>query len=156
MRYESKRGRVACKAPHLKFRHSSSHLTRAMRSGWTALKKLLPQQPSQRLLSSKALGKLPAIQNLHPPVRDFADELSQSQPYFSLRPRDVRILSQPNEFLNELLVRNSSLRCPNYVTYFDPQGMINRARKRIFLSSLYIGSSEDYLVCFLTHLRFLN
>ncbi|EJD02180.1 CDP-diacylglycerol-glycerol-3-phosphate 3-phosphatidyltransferase [Fomitiporia mediterranea MF3/22] len=99
-----------------------------MRACWTAAKRSLPPRPTQRALSSKVLGKLPAIQHLHPSIRDFALELGQTQPCFALQPRDICILSQPKDFLDSLL------------------DMIRRARKRIFISSLYIGSAEDYLI----------
>ena len=97
-------------------------LKKTMRAGWTALKRWMPQQPSQRLLSSKALGKLPAIQHSHPLVRDFADELSQSQPCFSLRPRDIKILAQPNEFLDELLVSDYAVSRQGSVTQIKSIG----------------------------------
>ncbi|KAH8117096.1 CDP-diacylglycerol-glycerol-3-phosphate 3-phosphatidyltransferase [Phellopilus nigrolimitatus] len=95
-----------------------------MRACWTLAKRIMS---AQRLLSSKAMGKLPAIQHLHPIVRDFTVELGQSQPCFSLQTRNVQILFQPKDFRVLLL------------------DMVRRARKRIFLSSLYIGSSEKYL-----------
>ncbi|KAL5529514.1 hypothetical protein ACEPAG_5499 [Sanghuangporus baumii] len=99
-----------------------------MRVWWTAAKRSLPSRPMQRSLSSKTLGKLPAIQHLHPSIRDFALELGHMQPCYALRSKDIAILSQPKEFLVLLLE------------------MIHRARKRIFLSSLYIGTSEQYLI----------
>ena len=82
----------------------------------------MPQQRSQRLLSSKALGKLPAIPHSHPLVRDFAVELSQSQPCFSLRPRDIKILAQPNEFLDELLVSDYAVSRQGSVTQIKSIG----------------------------------
>ncbi|THH08325.1 hypothetical protein EW145_g2782 [Phellinidium pouzarii] len=84
--------------------------------------------PFRRVMSSKALGKLPASQHLHPIVQDFTAQLAVLQPCFSIQSRDVRILSQPNDF---------------YALLLD---MIGRARKKIVLSSLYIGSSEKYLI----------
>ncbi|KAF5334855.1 hypothetical protein D9758_014298 [Tetrapyrgos nigripes] len=60
-------------------------------------------------------------------IRDFTSELSQRQPSFSVPANGVRILSQPSEF---------------YALLLD---MIKNAEKRIFLSSLYIGSGESEL-----------
>ncbi|KAF9260044.1 hypothetical protein L218DRAFT_974461 [Marasmius fiardii PR-910] len=59
-------------------------------------------------------------------------ELRQRQPYFAVSPRDVKILKRPNEFYSQLLA------------------MIRRAEKTIFLSSLYVGSSEAELIEVLT------
>ncbi|KAI5122227.1 hypothetical protein M0805_002715 [Coniferiporia weirii] len=82
----------------------------------------------RRMISSKTLGKLPATHHFHPAVKNFTAELAESQPCFSLQTRDIRVLSQPKDFLALLL------------------DMISRARKRIFLSSLYMGPSEKYLI----------
>uniref|UniRef100_A0A0W0F6X7 CDP-diacylglycerol--glycerol-3-phosphate 3-phosphatidyltransferase n=1 Tax=Moniliophthora roreri TaxID=221103 RepID=A0A0W0F6X7_MONRR len=65
---------------------------------------------------------------LHPAVRQLASELGQKQPAFAVSPNDVHVLKQPSEFYSRLLE------------------MIQRAERRIFLSSLYIGSSEGELV----------
>ncbi|KAJ8088523.1 CDP-diacylglycerol--glycerol-3-phosphate 3-phosphatidyltransferase [Marasmius tenuissimus] len=73
-----------------------------------------------------------AIHQFHPTVRQVVHELGQRQPHFSLSPKDIRILKQPNEFYSQLL------------------SMIKSAEKRIFLSSLYIGSEETELINALT------
>ncbi|KAI3619076.1 cdp-diacylglycerol-glycerol-3-phosphate 3-phosphatidyltransferase [Moniliophthora roreri] len=65
---------------------------------------------------------------LHPTIRQLASELGQKQPAFAVSPNDVHVLKQPSEFYSRLLE------------------MIQRAERRIFLSSLYIGSSEGELV----------
>ncbi|KII88182.1 hypothetical protein PLICRDRAFT_91952 [Plicaturopsis crispa FD-325 SS-3] len=65
---------------------------------------------------------------VHPSIRGFARSLNKKQPCFSMASRDVDILSRPDEFYRRLL------------------DMIRRARKRIFISSLYIGSKEHELV----------
>ncbi|KAG7089268.1 hypothetical protein E1B28_010966 [Marasmius oreades] len=59
-------------------------------------------------------------------------ELCRSQPLFTVSPRDVKILKRPDEFYSQLLT------------------MIRGAERRIFLSSLYIGSSESELIDVLT------
>lgn len=63
-------------------------------------------------------------------VLDLAGKLEQ--PKFSVSPHDIRILSKPTQF---------------YVTLID---MIRRAQTRIFISSLYLGSSESELISALT------
>lgn len=75
-----------------------------MRAFWMSARRSMPSHPSQRSLSSKALGKLPAIQGLHPSVRDFALDLGQTQPCFALQPQDIQILLQPKDFLALFLV----------------------------------------------------
>ncbi|KIO13576.1 hypothetical protein M404DRAFT_993133 [Pisolithus tinctorius Marx 270] len=69
-----------------------------------------------------------ATQQLHPCLRDFASALAVKQPCFSLASKDVHILHEPTHFYSRLL------------------GIIRRARRRIFLSSLYIGSEERELL----------
>ena len=116
-----------------------------MRACWTAARRSLPAHPSQRTLSHKTLGRLPIFQDVHPCVRDFAIELGQTQPCFQVRTQDIQILSQPKEYLELLMVRL-------WVSFFPlhrftfAQDMIRRARRQIFLSSLYLGSAELYLV----------
>ncbi|KIM62047.1 hypothetical protein SCLCIDRAFT_1215389 [Scleroderma citrinum Foug A] len=66
--------------------------------------------------------------HLHACVRDFAESLAQKQPCFPLSSKNVHILGQPNQFYSRLLE------------------IIRRARRRIFLSSLYIGSEERELI----------
>ncbi|KZP01078.1 hypothetical protein CALVIDRAFT_548029 [Calocera viscosa TUFC12733] len=57
-----------------------------------------------------------------------SDVFPKSHPTFSLSSKDVSILSQPSEF---------------YKTLID---MIKRAKRRIFISSLYIGTEEIELI----------
>ncbi|OJA17034.1 hypothetical protein AZE42_03559 [Rhizopogon vesiculosus] len=63
-----------------------------------------------------------------PTIREFVSRLAQKQPSFPVASKDVHVLSQPSEFYQNLL------------------NIIRRARRRIFLSSLYIGFSETELV----------
>ncbi|KAJ3985472.1 hypothetical protein F5890DRAFT_1459342 [Lentinula detonsa] len=63
-----------------------------------------------------------------PILEDLTTELKQHQPKFSIPADGIRILSQPSEFYSMLL------------------DMIRSAEKRVFLSSLYIGSSESELI----------
>ncbi|KAA1469243.1 CDP-diacylglycerol-glycerol-3-phosphate 3-phosphatidyltransferase [Dentipellis sp. KUC8613] len=65
---------------------------------------------------------------LHPCIRDFASSLAQTQPCFSVSSNKIRVLYEPHDFYSNLL------------------DMIRRARRRIFISSLYIGSSEKELI----------
>ncbi|KAJ7679191.1 hypothetical protein DFH06DRAFT_1165957 [Mycena polygramma] len=61
-----------------------------------------------------------------PRIEDFAAKLQQ--PKFTVSPHDIRILSKPTQFYSQLI------------------DMIRRAQTRIFISSLYLGSSESELV----------
>ncbi|KAI6036396.1 hypothetical protein BKA83DRAFT_669927 [Pisolithus microcarpus] len=67
-----------------------------------------------------------------PVLRDLASALAVNQPCFSLSSKDVHILHEPAHFYSRLLVRLRSA--------------IRRARRRIFLSSLYLGSEERELL----------
>ncbi|KAI6005760.1 hypothetical protein EDD15DRAFT_2426499 [Pisolithus albus] len=69
-----------------------------------------------------------ATQHLHPCLRDLASALAVNQPCFSLSSKDVHILHEPAHFYSRLLE------------------VIRRARRRIFLSSLYLGSEERELL----------
>ncbi|KIJ69206.1 hypothetical protein HYDPIDRAFT_172657 [Hydnomerulius pinastri MD-312] len=65
---------------------------------------------------------------LDPSIRDFATSLALKQPCLPLSSKDVHVLHEPSKFYSKLLE------------------IIRRARRRIFLSSLYIGSSESELL----------
>ncbi|KAF9246245.1 hypothetical protein BU15DRAFT_40407 [Melanogaster broomeanus] len=65
---------------------------------------------------------------LHPSIRDFASSLALKQPCLPLASKDVHVLHGPSNFYSKLLE------------------IIRSARRRIFLSSLYLGSSESELV----------
>ncbi|KAI6132057.1 hypothetical protein EDD16DRAFT_669646 [Pisolithus croceorrhizus] len=69
-----------------------------------------------------------ATQHLHPCLRDLTSALAVNQPCFSLSSKDVRILHEPTHFYSRLLE------------------IIRRARRRVFLSSLYIGPEERELL----------
>ncbi|KAJ6561852.1 hypothetical protein B0H19DRAFT_1142826 [Mycena capillaripes] len=64
--------------------------------------------------------------NVRPMIEEFAAKLQQ--PKFAVSPDDIRILSKPTQFYSQLI------------------DMIRRAQTRIFISSLYLGSSESELV----------
>ncbi|KAG8891377.1 CDP-diacylglycerol--glycerol-3-phosphate 3-phosphatidyltransferase, partial [Tulasnella sp. 403] len=74
-----------------------------------------------RQMSSSTVAGRSAIQNL-------VQEVAQTQPSFSLSGDSVKVLSSPKEFYNTLT------------------DMINRAKRRIVLSSLYIGTAESDLI----------
>ncbi|KIJ16865.1 CDP-diacylglycerol---serine O-phosphatidyltransferase [Paxillus involutus ATCC 200175] len=65
---------------------------------------------------------------LHPSIRDLATSLALKQPCLPLASKDIHVLNEPSDFYSKLLE------------------IIRRARRRIFLSSLYIGSSEHELL----------
>ncbi|TFK69949.1 CDP-diacylglycerol-glycerol-3-phosphate 3-phosphatidyltransferase [Pluteus cervinus] len=66
--------------------------------------------------------------SFHPIVREFTEKLAKKQPAFAVSAERISVLSEPSEFYSLLL------------------SMIERAQKRIFISSLYIGSEESALV----------
>ncbi|GAW01695.1 cdp-diacylglycerol-glycerol-3-phosphate 3-phosphatidyltransferase [Lentinula edodes] len=80
------------------------------------------------LCIASRLSSTCATRKFQPILHDIAAELKQHQPKFSIPADGIRILSQPSEFYSTLL------------------DMIRRAEERIFLSSLYIGSSENELI----------
>ncbi|EJU00697.1 hypothetical protein DACRYDRAFT_89660 [Dacryopinax primogenitus] len=61
-------------------------------------------------------------------VSHLAEVFAKAHPTFSLSSKDVTILSEPRQFYKALL------------------DMVKRARRRIFLSSLYIGTEETELI----------
>ncbi|KIY71182.1 phospholipase D/nuclease [Cylindrobasidium torrendii FP15055 ss-10] len=61
-------------------------------------------------------------------VSDFSQALARRQPTFPVPANNIRILAEPREFYTSIL------------------DIIGRAQRRIFLSSLYIGSSETELL----------
>ncbi|KAH7914037.1 hypothetical protein BJ138DRAFT_1080455 [Hygrophoropsis aurantiaca] len=69
-----------------------------------------------------------SVSHLDPSIRNFASALAERQPCFALPSKSVKVLSEPTEFYQTLL------------------GIIKRAKRRIFLSSLYIGASEKELI----------
>ncbi|EGN95719.1 hypothetical protein SERLA73DRAFT_113405 [Serpula lacrymans var. lacrymans S7.3] len=87
----------------------------------------LPRSWSYRLHDAQRIHSI-TTSRLDPTIRDFASSLAAKQPCFSLPSQSVRVLSEPADFYRSLL------------------NIILRARKRIFLSSLYIGSSENELI----------
>ncbi|KAJ6507731.1 hypothetical protein C8R47DRAFT_1004973 [Mycena vitilis] len=67
-----------------------------------------------------------SVPKFRPRLEDFTAKLQQ--PKFTVSPHDIRILSKPTQFYSQLI------------------DMIRRAQTRIFISSLYLGSSESELV----------
>ncbi|KAI0077108.1 hypothetical protein K474DRAFT_1771977 [Panus rudis PR-1116 ss-1] len=66
-------------------------------------------------------------------LHGLVNKLADSQPCFAMKSGNVQILREPTKFYETLLE------------------MIRRAKKRIFISSLYIGSEEDELINTLMH-----
>ncbi|KAN0123968.1 CDP-diacylglycerol-glycerol-3-phosphate 3-phosphatidyltransferase [Russula decolorans] len=64
----------------------------------------------------------------YPAIHEFASSLAQSQPSFAISSEKVHILSNPADFYTRLT------------------DLIRGAEKRIFISSLYIGSTETSLL----------
>lgn len=70
-----------------------------------------------------AKGKLPVKESIIKPIAQ-----QNSLPRFAVPSENVRLYEHPRSFYSELV------------------GMINRARRRIFIASLYIGKTETKLV----------
>ena len=80
--------------------------------------------------SPKASSASAAIPHAHPAFEDLATGLSRVQPCFGARGDEIELIGSPSEFYQTLLK------------------MIGRARRRIIISSLYIGAEEETLVGF--------
>ena len=88
------------------------------------------------------------VTKLNPALHGFTAELAKKQPCFKVSPMDVHILSEPHQFYKRLLVCYRRVETDVLsLTQSYLQDMIRRARKRIFISSLYIGSSDRELAC---------
>ncbi|KAJ7614097.1 hypothetical protein FB45DRAFT_937949 [Roridomyces roridus] len=84
-------------------------------------------QLSGRVRTLQRCCALRFASSLHPLVRGLPAKLQQ-QPKFSVSPKKIQILAKPTQFYSQLLE------------------MIRHAQARIFISSLYLGSSESELV----------
>jgi phosphatidylserine/phosphatidylglycerophosphate/cardiolipin synthase-like enzyme len=91
-------------------------------------------RPSFRSNSSSAKPS-PTI-SPHPSVKDLSDTLSGLQPCFGARGDEIKLLGSPQEFYALLLE------------------MIKRAKRRIVISSLYIGAEEAELVSLMTAIAY--
>lgn len=69
-----------------------------------------------------------SVANLHPSIEDLRSKLDALAPRFELQRGDVEILTTPGEFYETL------------------KWKILSAKKRVFLSSLYVGKEETELV----------
>jgi phosphatidylserine/phosphatidylglycerophosphate/cardiolipin synthase-like enzyme len=86
-------------------------------------------------LQYRARSSSPAI-SPHPSVKDLSDTLSGLQPCFGARGDEIKLLGSPQEF-HALLLE-----------------MIKRAKRRIVISSLYIGAEEEELVSLMTAIAY--
>lgn len=134
------RRNMTCCRPSRRTNISCSLLDTTMQARWKHFTRSLHPRFSRNYAQY-----LPA-ERLHPFIRDFTCELSQTQPCFPLSSKDVSILSMPQEFRSSLLVSIRVFLIFALVFIISRKSMIRRARTRIFISSLYIGSSEKQLV----------
>ncbi|KAK7006176.1 CDP-diacylglycerol--glycerol-3-phosphate 3-phosphatidyltransferase [Favolaschia claudopus] len=81
---------------------------------------------TRRQSYARSLRLMSSSRNFHPMIKNFASKLQQ--PKFTIPPNKIQIMSRPTEFYSHLL------------------HMVHRAETRIFISSLYLGSSETELV----------
>lgn len=90
------------------------------------------------------------LEHRHPAFKHFAENLAPL-PEFRTRGRDVRILYDPADFYQSLLVRlELRSRGPegrtDLISRLIAQHRIAHARRRIFIASLYVGKEEVELV----------
>ena len=78
--------------------------------------------------SASAGPSKPTLPHEEPPFRSLSTALSAIQPCFGARGDEITILTNPEDFKKTLI------------------DMFKRARRRILVSSLYIGASQDELV----------
>ena len=103
------------------FKAGSTHITRYQGS--------VLQKPFVRLNSTIVkLSSSPVNPLQLPSIDNFTTSLSSTQPCFGARGDEITVLTSPNQFKATLLE------------------MIKRARRRIIISSLYIGVEEDDIV----------
>lgn len=76
----------------------------------------------------KPISASPALPHPSPAFDTLNDTLSTIQPCFGARGDEITLLTSPQEFYDKLI------------------DMIKRARRRIIISSLYIGAEEAELV----------
>ncbi|OCH93855.1 CDP-diacylglycerol-glycerol-3-phosphate 3-phosphatidyltransferase [Obba rivulosa] len=69
-----------------------------------------------------------SLSSLDPAVRHFASKLAEHQPCFPMSSSNVHILHEPKDFYQRLL------------------DMVRHARRRLFISTLYIGSEDTELI----------
>lgn len=98
----------------------------------------------------------------HPAYENLAESLQQL-PHFRTRAEDVRVLNEPAQFYQTLIVSPPGLlqndlaapfppaaTCCRLLTFgllsLSPQERISQAKRRIFIASLYIGKEETELV----------
>lgn len=111
---------------------SLTYVTSSMFSIRTRRLPLSPFQFTQRARLSNAL-----------------DRIKQTQPLLKASSKNIQILNQPTEFYATLLEsRTFSFRLWFKLTELClfPQNKIKSAKRRIFLSSLYVGHDEHELV----------
>ena len=75
-----------------------------------------------------ATTSLSTIATLHPSIEDLTKKLDTLAPCFEFQEGEIEVLTTPEEFYNTI------------------KGKILSAKRRIFLSTLYIGKEETELV----------
>ncbi len=83
----------------------------------------------------------------HEHIQVLRTRLSESQPCFAARGDEVEVLTVPADFQARLLVRAGAGDCWTRADSKPEQQMIARARRRILISTLYIGVEQGELVC---------
>jgi CDP-diacylglycerol---glycerol-3-phosphate 3-phosphatidyltransferase len=75
-----------------------------------------------------AATSMSTVSNIHPSINDLTKKLDSLAPRFELQSGEIKVLTTPEEFYSTLRKK------------------ILSAKKRIFLSSLYVGKEETELV----------
>ena len=81
--------------------------------------------------SSMSMSSSATTTTLHPSIEDLTKKLDSLAPRFELQKGEITVLTTPEEFYTTLRTK------------------ILGAKKRVYLSSLYIGKEETELVIFL-------
>lgn len=112
----------------------SSIPARCLRGTWCVIPAPAIKHRSQQSLryahtaSAKQAAPTPVLPHQSAAFEVLSDALTATQPCFGARGDEVTLLTSPQEFYGKLLE------------------MIQRARRRIIISSLYIGAEEGQLV----------
>lgn len=111
------------------------------------IRPLLSRKLLRQLYSNPICIRYLSTARLDPAIRNFAAALGKKQPCFSISPQNVCVLSAPNQFYQRLLVSDCYICLVTEACFaYESQDMVRRARRRIFISSLYIGYADKRLV----------
>jgi len=114
-------------------------------SSSTARRHVTKYGRAQRRYSSTSSGTAAPIQSSAAPIASITNELDKLSPRFDVPAESIEILRTPAEFYATLKARET---LSTFVSLTDKreQAKILNAKRRIYLSTLYVGKSEHELV----------